>query len=77
MTSKPVAFLMADLGITKTHSRPYTSNDNPYIKRHVIPPGLRQTIPPPTPWHEVSDKNYLAFLRRRVVPLSAPLRRQE
>jgi putative transposase len=30
MTSKPVAFLMADLGVTKTHSRPYTSNDNPY-----------------------------------------------
>ena len=30
MTSKPVAFLLADLGITKTHSRPYTSNDNPF-----------------------------------------------
>lgn len=30
MTSKPVAFLLADLGITKTHTRPYTSNDNPY-----------------------------------------------
>lgn len=30
MTSKPVAFLMADLGITKTHSRPYVSNDNPF-----------------------------------------------
>jgi len=30
MTSKPVAFLMADLGITKTHSRPYVSDDNPY-----------------------------------------------
>jgi putative transposase len=30
MTSKPVAFLMADLGVTKTHSRPYVSNDNPY-----------------------------------------------
>jgi len=28
--SKPVAFLLADLGITKTHSRPYTSTDNPY-----------------------------------------------
>lgn len=26
----PVAFLLADLGITKTHSRPYTSSDNPY-----------------------------------------------
>ena len=30
MTSKPVAFLMADLGVTKTHSRPHVSNDNPY-----------------------------------------------
>jgi putative transposase len=30
MTSKPVAFLMADLGITKTHSRPHVSDDNPY-----------------------------------------------
>src|SRR5665811_1515893 len=30
MRSKPVAFLLADLGVTKTHSRPYTSNDNPY-----------------------------------------------
>lgn len=30
MRSKPVAFLMADLGITKTHSRPYVSDDNPY-----------------------------------------------
>jgi putative transposase len=30
MKSKPVAFLMSDLGVTKTHSRPYTSDDNPY-----------------------------------------------
>jgi putative transposase len=30
MTSKPVAFLMADLGVTKSHSRPYVSDDNPY-----------------------------------------------
>ena len=38
MTSKParlylfgqVAFLLSDLGITKIHSRPYVSNDNPY-----------------------------------------------
>lgn len=34
MTSKPVAFLLADLGITKTHSRPYTSSDNPYSEAH-------------------------------------------
>jgi putative transposase len=30
MTSKPVAFLLADLGVLKTHNRPYTSSDNPY-----------------------------------------------
>jgi putative transposase len=34
MTSKPVAFLLADLGVTKTHSRPHTSNDNPYSEAH-------------------------------------------
>jgi putative transposase len=30
MTSKVVAHLLADLGVTKTHSRPHVSNDNPY-----------------------------------------------
>ena len=30
MRSKTVAHLLADLGVTKTHSRPYVSNDNPY-----------------------------------------------
>jgi len=30
MTSKPVALLLADLGLTKSHSRPHVSNDNPY-----------------------------------------------
>ncbi len=30
MKSKPVALFMADLGITKTHSRPHVSNDNPF-----------------------------------------------
>jgi putative transposase len=30
MKSKPVAFLMADLGVAKSHSRPYVSDDNPY-----------------------------------------------
>lgn len=46
MKSKPVAFLLSDLGITKTHSRPYNSNDNPYseshfktVKYHPIFPG--------------------------------------
>jgi putative transposase len=30
MTSKPVALLLSDLGVAKTHSRPHVSNDNPY-----------------------------------------------
>jgi putative transposase len=30
MTSRPVAFLLAQLGVTKSHSRPHVSNDNPY-----------------------------------------------
>jgi len=30
MTSKPVSALLADLGVTRTHSRPRVSNDNPF-----------------------------------------------
>jgi putative transposase len=30
MKSKKVALLLSDLGVTKTHNRPYNSNDNPY-----------------------------------------------
>jgi putative transposase len=30
MTSKPVAVLLAELGVTRTHSRPHVSNDNPF-----------------------------------------------
>ena len=30
MRSKPVALLLADLGITRSHSRPHVSDDNPY-----------------------------------------------
>ncbi len=34
MASKPVALLLADLGIAKSHSRPHVSNDNPYSEAH-------------------------------------------
>ena len=30
MTSRTVAQLLADLGVTRSHSRPHVSNDNPY-----------------------------------------------
>jgi putative transposase len=30
MTSKPVSMLLTDLGVTRSHSRPHVSNDNPF-----------------------------------------------
>jgi putative transposase len=45
MTSKPVAFLMADLGVTKTHSRPYVSDDNPYSESHFRTMKYRPEFP--------------------------------
>lgn len=45
MRSKAVAFLMADLGVTKTHSRPYTSNDNPYSEAQFKTLKYHQTFP--------------------------------
>ena len=30
MRSKPVSQLMVDLGVTRSHSRPHVSNDNPF-----------------------------------------------
>jgi len=38
MLAKSVARLLADLGVTKTHSRPHVSNDNPYSESHLQTP---------------------------------------
>ena len=45
MTSKPLAFLLADLGVTKTHNRPYTSSDNPYSEAHFKTLKYRPAFP--------------------------------
>jgi putative transposase len=34
MTSKPVAALLAELRVNRSHSRPHVSNDNPYSEAH-------------------------------------------
>lgn len=34
MKAKSLALLFADLGVSKSHSRPHTSNDNPYSEAH-------------------------------------------
>ena len=45
MRSKTVALLLADLGVTQTHSRPYTSTDNPYSEALFKTAKYRPEIP--------------------------------
>ena len=45
MTSKPVTFLLADLGITQSHSRPHVSNDNPYSESQFKTLKYRPSFP--------------------------------
>lgn len=45
MRSKSVAFLLADLGVTKTHSRPHVSDDNPYSEAHFKTMKYRPDFP--------------------------------
>lgn len=45
MTSKAVALLMSDLGITKSLSRPYVSNDNPFSESQFKTLKYRPTFP--------------------------------
>jgi len=45
MRSKPVALLLSDLGVTKTHSRPHVSNDNPYSESQFKTLKYRPSFP--------------------------------
>jgi putative transposase len=45
MHSKPVALLLADLGVTKTHARPHVSNDNPFSEAQFKTLKYRPTFP--------------------------------
>ena len=45
MTSKTLAILMADLGVTKSHSRPHVSNDNPFSEAQFKTMKYRPTYP--------------------------------
>ena len=46
MTAKPVAMLLSDLGVTKSHARPQVSNDNPTARASSRPAST--TRPSPT-----------------------------
>ena len=73
MTSKPVAFLLADLGITKTHSRPYTSSDNPYLRSALQDPEAPARIPRSVLLHRRSAE-LLSRVLRLVQPPPSPFR---
>ena len=45
MTSKSVALLLADLGVTKSLNRPYVSNDNPYSESQFKTLKFRPVFP--------------------------------
>lgn len=45
MASKPVALLLADLGVTKSHSRPHVSNDNPFSESNFKTLKYRPAFP--------------------------------
>ena len=45
MRAKPFAFLLADLGVTKSFSRPHVSDDNPYSESHFRTFKYRPTFP--------------------------------
>ena len=45
MRSKPVALLLADLGVERSHSRPHVSNDNPYSEAQFKTLKYRPTFP--------------------------------
>jgi putative transposase len=60
MASRPVAFLLAELGVTKSHSRPQCSNDNPYSEAQFKTLKYR----PEFPDRFGSYEDALAFCRR-------------
>jgi putative transposase len=59
MASKLVAQLLADLGVTKSHSRPHVSNDNPYSEAQFKTMKYR----PPFPDHFGSIQDAGVFAR--------------
>ena len=55
VASKAVAVLLSDLGVTKSHSRPYTPSDNPYSEAQFKTLKYRPGFPP----------NFLSLLEAR------------
>ena len=89
MTSKPVALLLADLGVTKTHSRPHVSNDNPFSESQFKTLKYRPEFPDRFgslkhgrsfcgdffPWYNTEHHHVgLGLLRRTMSTMGSPRR---
>ena len=79
MTSKTVAQLLEDLGVTRTHSRPHVSDDNPYIEAHFKTlkycpawPGHFNTLDDARAWCEQFFDYYNHVHRHRALGLHTP-----
>lgn len=79
MTSKPVAQLLVDLGVTRSHSRPRVSNDNPYseaqfktLKYAPAFPGRFETLKQAREFCEVFFGHYNYVHRHSGIGLHTP-----
>ena len=73
MTSKPVSEMMIDLGIRRSHSRPRTSNDNPFSPGAVQDPQIRSRLPRPVRFTRRRTR-VLRPVLPRLQPRTPPLR---
>ena len=79
MTSKTVAQLLEDLGVTRTHSRPHVSDDNPFIEAHFKTlkycpawPGHFDTLAEARAWASQFFDYYNHVHRHRALGLHTP-----
>jgi putative transposase len=61
MTSKPVAFLLADLGVIQSHSRPHVSDDNPFSEAQFKTLKYRPDFPGSFPSIETARRHCQEF----------------
>ncbi len=72
MTSKPVASPLADLGVTKSHNRPYSSTDSPYSEAQFKTLKYRPGFPARL-WLDRCGQRVLPLFLRLVQPSAPPL----
>ena len=72
MRSKPVSQLMVDLGVTRSHSRPHVSNDNPYLGGGLQDPQVLPGLPRPVRLHR-GRPGLLRRVLRALQPRPPPL----